>query len=148
MIRAPLAANASEYGLSLLEVVAAIAFIGIIIGTSVPAIATLHHRIHLRGETIATRQFLERAYGYALASRQPTIVRLTRTSLATHTESEVQLERLSLRRNVEIRLDSVRDGRILFYPSITASPATIRLTRGTQECSIVISLRGRTRVVC
>ena len=148
MIFIPSAAQASQRGLSLLEVVAAIAFMGILIGISVPSITTLRNRLYLRGETTAVRQFLERAYGHALASRQPTIVSITHTSLTTHTEREVALERLFLRRNVEIRRDSVRDGRILFYPSITASPTTLRLARGGQECSIVISLRGRTRVVC
>lgn len=148
MIRIPSAPTASEYGFTLLEVVLAITFIGVIVGISIPAIATIRNRTYLRGETIAARQFLERAYGYALASRQHTIVTITHTSLTTHSESEVPLEQFSPRRNVQIRPDSVRDGKIVFYPSITASPGTLRLTRGGHECSIVISLRGRTRVVC
>jgi type II secretory pathway pseudopilin PulG len=141
-------ASLRERGVSLLEVIAVLAFLGILLSISVPTIATFSGRTYLRRETVAARLFLERAYAHALAFRQPITVTIENASLTTRSENGQLVERLSLRRKVLLRPESVRDGRILFYPSITASPATLRLTRGASQCSIVISLRGRTRITC
>jgi hypothetical protein len=35
-----------------------------------------------------------------------------------------------------------------FYPTISASPATLVLTNNFRRCSVIISLRGRVRTAC
>jgi hypothetical protein len=58
------------------------------------------------------------------------------------------VEMLSLRHGIQLSYSTNISQELFLYPSLTATPATLTLTLGTLSSQVVISLRGRTRIVC
>jgi type II secretion system protein H len=138
----------SQTGFSLLEVTTVLAIVGVLTAVAVPHLRSFTIYTYLRGESDSLRLFLEKASGYALASRQQVTVRLFETNLRATSDSGELLGTHTIKNGVTLRPDSAPERKLLFRPTISASPATVELLRNGRSCSVVISLRGRIRVSC
>jgi prepilin-type N-terminal cleavage/methylation domain-containing protein len=138
-------AGASSRGFSLLELIACMTILSIIFGIAVPHTLSFLNQLYLKGEATSVRLFIESAYAHALSSQQRVIISLNDDALEGRKESGELLGRYSTRHRVTINPDSVNGRTLALYPTITASPATIQLSRNTRSCSVIISRRGRVR---
>lgn len=146
-------AMCSYNGFSLLEALVTISIISVLATIAVPQVSAQSKRLALRSEASSLRLFLERCSAYALTVRSPVEVVLSPRNLSPSTLSAQHqngplLGNYTLQNGVTLEPLAGGATSLLFYPSISASPATLVLNKGGISCSVVISLRGRIRFVC
>lgn len=142
------ARNSCRNGFSLVEVLVTLGLISILASLAAPHLSAHAHRLVLRSEASAMRLFLERCAAYALSAQAPVEVALAKDSLTARHPGGAALGGHTLQHGATLEPLSQGESSLLFYPSISASPATMVLTRGGISCSIILSLRGRVRFVC
>jgi len=135
-------------GFTLLEVLAALSIVSISLVTAASSLATYQRKSKLSRTASSLRLLVERTYSHALATRQEITLVVKPTAAVSLTRAGDTLERLPIRAPIEPLLKDTAAQELNFYPSISASPATITLRSGAHVCQVVVSLRGRTRTVC
>lgn len=135
-------------GFTLLEVLGALSIISISLTTAASSLASYHREATLSRAASSLRLLVERAYSDALATREEITLIVNPTGAFSYTSAGTELERLPFRAPIEPLLKDDKIQELHLYPSISASPATITLRSGACVCRVIISLRGRTRIVC
>jgi prepilin-type N-terminal cleavage/methylation domain-containing protein len=135
-------------GYSLLELVTVIAVLAILTASATPALVTLSYRTALRSEAAAVSLFFERAYSYSINIQERVDVSVLERRLVARNQAGTPLSDYALKYGVSVRDASTKERIISLFPSISASPQTVELSKGSQTCSVVASLRGRFRTTC
>ena len=137
-----------DRGLSLIEMLLVISLIASLAAIALPSLAGWIPKHTVRLEARSVQLLLERAYTVAVARASPVTVEIAGDHIKAATATGAQLFSRPLRAPVTARLKSNEKSSLVFYPSHTASPATILVEGPSHLCSIVVSLRGRTRMEC
>jgi prepilin-type N-terminal cleavage/methylation domain-containing protein len=140
--------NRTQYGFSLLESLTVLALTGIILAISAPQVSDISRRLSLKGEASAVRLFLERCLSFSLAARRTVQVAISQSDLSAATEDGTQLFNHKLKQGVTFSGDLTARDPLTFYQTISASPKTLTISKGSLSCSIIVSLRGRIRFSC
>ena len=137
-----------ERGFSLIEILLALSIFGSLAAIAVPSLADWIPQHAVRREARGVQLLLERAYALALTRSIPVSVAITprRISATVGESTDAFIHNLSA--PITARFKGNEKGPLTFYPSHTASPATIVIESPAHLCSIVLSLRGRTRREC
>lgn len=137
-----------QRGFSLIETLLVVSLIAALGAIAVPSLAGWLPRHAVRLEARSVQLILERAYGLAVTRGIPITVEIVPDRVRASTGAEEQIVSRSLRPSITARFKGNEKGPLIFYPSHTASPATIVIEGSSYICSIVLSLRGRTRTEC
>ena len=135
-------------GFSLLELMITTAMVSALTAVAVPSICAWRERHVVVHETKRLQRALERAYTIALLRENTVVVALAQDSITAKTKDNLPLFSFSPHRGITIQLKSKEQQNLLFYPSHTTTPATVLIAGPRFSCSVVISLRGRTRREC
>jgi prepilin-type N-terminal cleavage/methylation domain-containing protein len=137
-----------QRGFSLLELLLALAMVSILGAISFPALARWHSHALLKSEGTRLSLALEDAYVAALSYGETITVGFDRNVVQTIRSSGAPLATYSPRKGVSVSNKSTDQGNLTFYPTHTATPATVVITSPYGECEVVVSLRGRVRSTC
>jgi prepilin-type N-terminal cleavage/methylation domain-containing protein len=137
-----------ERGLSLIETLLALSIISSLAALALPSLAGWIPQHSVRREARAVQLLMERAYALALTRAAPVAVSISPGMIAATVGPSPPVFTYHLRSPVTARFKGNEKGPLVFYPSHTASPATILIEGPTYLCSVVLSLRGRTRREC
>jgi len=135
-------------GFSLLDATLTMGILGIMILAAVNSFSSDARLNHLSTEAHSLRLLMERAYTHALAYQERITIRLNQSNAAVHSSNGKTLERYTYRHGVRLDLKDRTEITVLCNPTISMSPATLRLEKGSSTCSVIISLRGRIRATC
>jgi Tfp pilus assembly protein FimT len=135
-------------GYSLLETVLTMALASAMASVAIPSISSWRTRHTTLREAKRVQRALERAYVIALLRETTVVVSFTTTGVIATTQDKTPLFSLTPPPTISIQLKSKEQQAINFYPSHTATPTTIIVSQFAYRCSVVLSLRGRTRREC
>ena len=135
-------------GFSLIETLVTVSFISALVGIALPSMATWASRRTVFLESKRLQGALERCYSIAMLRERPITVTFQNSRMLASTSDNQLLFSYSGHHAVELRFKSTEQDKLVFYPSHTVTPATIIVRGESSECSVVISLRGRTRSEC
>ena len=141
-------AHTTQHGFSLLESLTVLAFTGVILAISIPKASDISRRLNLKSEASSIRLFLERCLSFSLSSRRTVQVAVNQSDLLAATEDGIPLFSYKLKQGVTFTGNLNARDPLFFYQTISASPKTLTINKGSLSCSIVISLRGRIRFTC
>lgn len=133
---------------TLLEVLVTLSITGVVLAGATISLARYRRHSGLSRAVLSLKLLVERAYSRALATHQELVMSIEQTAATIQERDGENLERLPFIAPVTPVLKENKPQELRFYPSISSSPATITLRSGTQECSVIISLRGRVRTQC
>ena len=137
-----------DRGFSLFETLLALSIIGSLAAITVPSLARWIPQHAVRREARSVQLVLERAYALALTRAIPISVAISPTQVTVTTGGDTAAFTHHLSSSITTRFKGNEKGPLFFYPSHTTSPATIVIEGPSYLCSIVLSLRGRTRREC
>lgn len=137
-----------QRGFSLIETLLVLSLVASLGAIAVPSLAGWIPKHAVRLEARGVQLMLERAYGLALTRGTPITVEIAADHVVGSTTAGGIIFSRKLRSPITTRFKGNEKGPLLFYPSHTASPATIVVESPSYLCSIVLSLRGRTRTEC
>jgi hypothetical protein len=137
-----------ERAFSLIETLLVISLVASLGAIAVPSLAGWLPKHAVRLETRGVQLILERAYGLSVTRGVPVTVDLAVDRVSASTDSGAPIVSRHLKAPITTRLKGNVKGPLVLYPSHTASPATILVEGPSYVCSIVLSLRGRTRTEC
>jgi len=137
-----------QRGISLIETLLVISLIASLGAIAVPSLAEWipKHAVRLEAKTV--QLMFERAYGMALTRAAPITVDIAADHVTVFTSAGGPIVSRYLRPPITARFKGNEKGPLIFYPSHTATPSTIVVESPSYLCSIVVSLRGRTRTEC
>jgi type II secretory pathway pseudopilin PulG len=135
-------------GFSLIEAMAITSIISVTLALAIPQFRSQIAMLALRSETSALQIFLERNAAYALTSQSNVEITATGDILAASRHDGTSLATHRIRRGVQLDPLASSASSIQIYPFISASPATLVLTKNGRSCSVIISLRCRVRSEC
>lgn len=137
-----------QEGFSLLETLAAVSIFGVIITLAIPQFRAHTSGLALRHEAATLQTFLELGAAYALTARTTIEVTAARESISVAHPDGTIIATHRVRHNASLDFLKSSSLPLYFYPAISASPATLVLTKNGYVCSVIISLRGRVRTEC
>lgn len=135
-------------GFSLPELLVALALSSLMLAVSIPSIARWNSHRVLVAEGARLTLALENAYIAALSYGVPVTVSLKNNRVRAFVGESRTLATYAPHAGVVVANKSVEQGDLSFYPTHTATPATLTITSSSGECSIIVSLRGRMRSTC
>ena len=135
-------------GFSLIELIVVLAIISAITVVAVPSFSSWRERQVIVREAQRVQRALERAYIISLLRETPIVISLTPETMAASTQTALPIFSLSRHPAVSVQLKSKEQQSITFYPSHTVTPTTILVSNNSAQCSVILSLRGRTRREC
>lgn len=135
-------------GFSLPELLVALALSSLMLAVSIPSIARWNSRRALVAEGARLSLSLENAYIAALSYGAPVTVSFKNNRVRALMGENRTLSSYAPNARVVVANKSTDQGDLTFYPTHTATPATIVIKSSAGECSVVISLRGRMRSTC
>ena len=135
-------------GFSLIELIVVLAIISAITIAAVSSFSSWRARQVIVREAQKVQRALERAYIISLLRETPIVISLTADTIAANTQSASPIFSLPLHPTVSVQLKSKEQQSITFYPSHTVTPTTILVRNANAQCSVILSLRGRTRREC
>jgi prepilin-type N-terminal cleavage/methylation domain-containing protein len=137
-----------QAGLSLLECMIVLAVFGIALASAAVDLPVIRERRLIRAEAESIRLTLEQAAILSVASLQGVDVEVKSSSISVRYLGGREL----IARQLAPSLSLASQGRsrevLTFYPTISATPATLILKSRTLSCSIVVSLRTRVTATC
>lgn len=133
-------------GYTLLEMILTLAVLTTIMVALAMRLSIVSERLAVRQEASAGRLFLERCYGYAIASQQTIRVKINPSSMISYLVDGTQLALHPVRQGVMLAPASTHRSELALYPSLSASPASLSFSKGGASCSLIVSLRGRFRI--
>jgi prepilin-type N-terminal cleavage/methylation domain-containing protein len=137
-----------QRGFSLIELLLVTSLVTSLGAMAVPSLARWMPRHAVRLEARSVQLMLEQAYVLAVTRGVPITVAIATDQLIASTSEGIPIVSRHLRKPITVRFKGNERGPLLLYPSHTASPATILIEGHSYLCSVVISLRGRTRTEC
>ncbi|MFN4896360.1 MAG: Tfp pilus assembly protein FimT/FimU [Pseudomonadota bacterium] len=142
--------NAAAFasGFSLLETLIALSIVAVLTAVAAPHFANRTSALALQSESHRLLLFLERCSSYALTSRSTVEVAISSSTLSALQESKTVIAQHTIRHAAHLEPLPGGASSLFFYPSISASPATLNIIKGKLSCAVVISLRGRIRSTC
>jgi len=146
--RAPLDTPLMNRGFSLIETLLATSLLAPLEAIAIPSLAGWMTKNQAQIEARAVQLALEQAYVVAVTRGIPVTVAISLRSITASTTSNTLLFAHHLRSPVTARIKGEQKEALFFYPSHTASPATVTIENNAYVCSLVISLRGRIRREC
>ncbi len=135
-------------GFSLAELVVCMALSGLILSAALATLPAVLRQDRACGEAKRLQLLIERARTASLASSLPVTVELRPGEALLRTPGGDEVERLLLRKGLALTTTGNVEGSLTLFPSHTATPATITLQLNGASATVVVSLRGRTRVAC
>lgn len=135
-------------GFSLIETLLVTSLLASLGAIAIPSLAGWMPRHQAQVEARAVQLALERAYAIAVTRATPVKVAISPKSVTATTTANSPLFAHHLRPPVTARIKGEQKEALYFYPSHTASPATITIENNSYLCSLVVSLRGRIRREC
>lgn len=135
-------------GFSVIETLLVTSLLASLGAIAIPSLAGWMPKHQAQVEARAVQLALERAYAIAVTRAIPVKVAISPGSVAATTPSNTTLFAHNLRAPVTARIKGEQKEALFFYPSHTASPATVTIENNAYVCSLVISLRGRIRREC
>lgn len=135
-------------GFSLIETLLVTSLLASLGAIAIPSLAGWMPKHQAQVEARAVQLALERAYTIAVTRAIAVKVAISPGSITATTPSNSLLFAHRLRAPVTARIKGDQKEAIYFYPSHTASPATIAVENNAYLCSLVVSLRGRIRKEC
>jgi len=136
-----------QKGTSILELLLVLSITSILIAASTVSISALRDPLAVQFEANRLRLFLERAYTHAVSNEMPNAVSIGGDNVILSSDGSI-ISTYKVNRRVIFGPPEWLHKPIRFYPTLSASPATITLSTNSYTCSVTLSLRGRTRVVC
>jgi prepilin-type N-terminal cleavage/methylation domain-containing protein len=135
-------------GFSLIECLIALGIVGLILAGALPQLSAWRDSRLLRAEADKIRLTLEHAATLAIASLRTVEVSLNKNSATVRYQDGSTI--LVHHRPPSLFLAPQGSNRdvLVFYPTITATPATLSLKSRTLTCSIIVSLRTRVTARC
>ena len=137
-----------QRGFSLIETLLVISCIASLGAIAAPSLARWIPQHAVRREARGVQLMLERAYSLAITRAIPIRIEIAIDHVTASTSAGDEVFSRILRAPITARLKGKDQGPLLFYPTHTASPTTILIEGPSHLCSIVVSLRGRTRTEC
>jgi type II secretory pathway pseudopilin PulG len=138
----------AQKGFSLLETLLVVSFIGIVTTLAIPQFRSHTIGLALLSEATALQSFIELGAAYALTSRSVVSITAANEVLIASSSEGVALASHRISHGVSLDLPNSSALPLYLYPSISASPATLVVTKSNRKCSVIISLRGRVRTAC
>lgn len=135
-------------GFTLTELTAALAITAVVLTISVTKLPDVSRQQRLCRETRRVQLLLDRARARSLAFGTAHTVSLQAGALELRNAARVSLERLPLHPEISVKTTSNLQGEVAFYPTHTATPGTLTISLDSLAATLVVSLRGRTRVQC
>ena len=135
-------------GFTLTELTAALAIMALVLMISVTRLPDVSRRQRLCREARRLQLLLDRARARSLTFGAPYSVALRPGVVELHDGSGTSVEKLPLLAGVTVQTTSNIQGEVAFYPSHTATPGTLTVSLDSLTATLVVSLRGRTRVQC
>ncbi len=135
-------------GFTLTELTAALAVTALVLTISVTKLPDVSRQQRLCRETRRLQLLLDRARARSLAFGTAHSVALRAGALELRNAAGVSLEKLSLHPEISVTTTSNIQGEVSFYPTHTATPGTFTISLDSLAATLVVSLRGRTRVQC
>jgi prepilin-type N-terminal cleavage/methylation domain-containing protein len=135
-------------GFSLIETLLVTSLLASLGAIAIPSLAGWMPKHQAQVEARAVQLALERAYAIAVTRSIPIKVAISPGSITATTPSNITLFSHRIRAPVATRIKGEQKEALYFYPSHTASPATITIENASYICSLVVSLRGRIRREC
>lgn len=137
-----------QRGFSLIETLLVVSLVASLGAIAAPSLAGWLPKHAVRVEARSVQLILDRAYGLAVTRGIPITVEIVPDRVRASTGAGEPILSRSLRPPITARFRGNEKSPLIFYPSHTASPATIVIEASSYMCSIVLSLRGRTRTEC
>lgn len=138
----------SSRGFSLLELTVSLALSSILIASAFATIPALLRKQRLCHETQRVQLLIDRARARAVILGLSHSVILDGSHITLYDSFKNFIEMLSLRHGIQLSYSTNISQELFLYPTLSATPATLTLTLGVLSSQVVISLRGRTRIVC
>jgi len=135
-------------GFSLVEVALTMAIVSALAAVAIPSLASWRERHVVIHETKRLQRTLERAYTVALLRDIVVAVSLENQRVNVTTKNNLALNSYNPHPDVTVQLKSKDQRELIFYPSHTATPTTVLVSGARVTCSVIMSLRGRTRREC
>jgi hypothetical protein len=135
-------------GFSLIETLVTVSFISVLVGIALPSMAASAGRRAASLEAMRLQGALERCYSAAMLRERPITVTFQGTRMAASAIGNQPLFWYAAQQGIALTFKSKDQNKLVFYPSHTATPATILVTSASATCSVVVSLRGRMRREC
>jgi prepilin-type N-terminal cleavage/methylation domain-containing protein len=135
-------------GFSLIETLLVTSLLASLGAIAIPLLAGWMPKHQAQVEARAVQLALEQAYVVAVTRGIPVKVGISLGSITAATPSNPTVFAHRLRSPVTARIKGEQKEALFFYPSHTASPATITIENNSYLCSLVVSLRGRIRREC
>lgn len=137
-----------EKGFTLTELLVGLAIVALVASISVVGLPSVSRQQRLCRETRRLQLLLDRARLRSLATAGLHTVALTPNYAELRDSRGASLERLPIPEGLALSTTGNVAQELSFYPSHTATPATITLSLGALSATLIVSLRGRTRVLC
>ena len=137
-----------QAGFSLIEILATLSIIGIVITLAIPQFRSHSTGLALRNEARALQTFLELSAAYALTARATVAITGSDKSTSASQSDGTILYSHRIQHGASLDLLASSALPLYFYPTLSASPATLTLTKNSRTCAVIISLRGRVRSSC
>lgn len=136
-----------ESGFSLIDILVTLAISGTLLGSAIISIQRIGERHTLTQVTQRVRLVLEESYVNTLKTKIPTVLTIFphHIKVATPTGSNARIVRFPT--SVLLAPHNTEQTTVTLYPSFAATPRQIDITHGRSSSAIIISLRGRVRVV-
>lgn len=138
----------SARGASIIEVTLSLALASAIFAAAIPSLYHIGSRQKVLNEATRVSSALEEAYLSALTHDSTVIASFIENHLDLSFGQAPRFLHLTPPPGVILRLQSSEQKQITFYPTHTATPATVLVQNGDFSCSLVVSLRGRIRRAC
>ncbi len=135
-------------GFTLTELTAALAITALVLTISVTRMPEVSRQQRLCREARRVQLLLDRARARSLAFGTAHTVSLRTGVLDLRNAAGISLEKLSLHPEISVKTTSNIQGELAFYPTHTATPGTLTISLDSLAATLVVSLRGRTRVQC
>lgn len=135
-------------GFTLIEFLVASSIISIIATSACISLQAYTEKLYLKREAVKLQLFLERFYATALTFRQRITVMVSEQNVTARDSTTKKLGESTFLKNTTCELPDANPLLLFLHPTITTSPKTITLKRGSSVCRVIVSLRGRIRVAC
>lgn len=138
----------SSRGFSLLELTISLSLSCVLLASAFVTIPALLRKQRLCHETQRVQLLIDRARTRGLIAGLSHSVLLKDSQIILYDSFSNFIEMLSLRHGIQLSPSTNITQELFLYPNLSATPATLTLKLGTLSSQVVLSLRGRTRIVC
>lgn len=132
-------------GYSLPDLLFGLGLTAIFLGISLPNISAQIKNHSLKKEAAILHNTIEKFYLLALRKSDPITIKILSQRYEVRASGTSSIFSRTLPSPLLLQTQAQE---IKLYPSGTTTPATIRLSNGSRECKVKVSLRGRISTLC